>query len=153
MSARHRRAFPDILDWILICIDSGLGFEDAIDRVARQAVSWDRELGADWMRLSAEIKIGRPVSDALGAFAVRLGVPDIASFATTLGQWRELGVSVSVALRGHVEDFRERRLIEAEAAAQKMPAKLVLPIALFIFPVILVIIMLPAVLSFTALTL
>jgi tight adherence protein C len=150
ISARHRRAFPDMLDWLLICIDSGLGFEDAIERVARQAIRWDRQLGADWLRLSAEIGAGRPMSDALAAFSARVNVPDIAAFAGTMGQWRQLGVSVGDALRGHVEDFRERRLVEAEAVAQRMPAKLVLPVALFIFPVIIVVIMLPAVLGLTA---
>ena len=89
--------------------------------------------------------MGRGFSEALNNLVSRTNVPEIRSFATLLQQSRELGSSVTAALRIYSEDMRHKRMSAAEEKAYALPAKMVIPMALFLFPVIVLIVMLPVI--------
>src|SRR5664280_912498 len=139
----HRAGFPDFMDLLVVCADSGLSMEAALTRVGR-------ELGDNYPSLSAnihianlEIRAGRPLKDALERFADRLALEEARSFATLINQSIDLGSSITDALRVYSDDMRHKRMSFAEEKAYALPAKLALPMMICIFPVIFVVILLP----------
>src|SRR5665647_241402 len=139
----HQSGFPDFMDLLVVCADSGLAMEAALARVGR-------ELGDNYPSLSAnihianlEIRAGRPLKDALERFADRLALEEARSFATLINQSLDLGSSITDALRVYSDDMRHKRLSRAEEKAYALPAKLSLPMMVCIFPVIFVVILLP----------
>ena len=139
----HQAGFPDFMDLLVVCADSGLSMEAALTRVGR-------ELGDNYPSLSAnihianlEIRAGRPLKDALERFADRLALEEARSFATLINQSIDLGSSITDALRVYSDDMRHKRLSRAEEKAYALPAKLALPMMICIFPVIFVVILLP----------
>ena len=97
--------------------------------------------------MGAEMRAGRSTVEALNSFADRLGLDEAASFNTMLRQSLELGSDIGEALRIFSEDMRDKRLLRAEEAANKLSVKMVLPLGLFIFPVVLLVVMLPVVIK------
>ena len=87
------------------------------------------------------------MSSAIDAFGKRLGIEEASSFATLLTQSEELGSSLGKSLRVYSEDMRNKRLMKAEEKAHSLPAKLVVPLTLFVFPTLLVVLLLPIVIS------
>src|SRR5438046_3527886 len=96
--------------------------------------------------LGSEMRAGRTLSDALESFAERLGLDEARSFVSMLRQSIELGTDVGTALRVYSDEMRDRRLMRAEERANQLPVKMVLPLGLFIFPVILATVMIPVIL-------
>ena len=139
----YRQSFPDMLDLLVVCVDSGLSLEAALDRITREIVKQNRALGSNLMMLGAEIRAGRSTVEALGSLADRLGLDEARSFALVLRQSVELGSDIGDALRVFSDDMREKRLLRAEEQANKLPVKMVFPMACLIFPVIMGMIMLP----------
>jgi tight adherence protein C len=139
----YRRSFPDMLDLLVVCVDSGLSLEAALDRITREIIKQNRALGSNLLMLGAEIRAGRSTVEALGSLADRLGLDEARSFALVLRQSVELGSDIGDALRVFSDDMREKRLLRAEESANKLPVKMVFPMACLIFPVILGMIMLP----------
>jgi tight adherence protein C len=141
----YRIAFPDMLDLLVVCIDAGLSLEAALDRISGDISRQNRHLGANLQIMGAEMRAGRSTIDALTSLADRLGLDEGRSLAAMLRQSIELGTDVGDALRAFSDDMRDRRLLRAEERANQLPVKMVGPLGLFIFPVILGIAMLPVI--------
>ena len=149
LALRYRQIFPDLLDLMVICVDAGLSLEAAFDRVRGEIFKQSRELGTNLEMMGAEMRAGRSTTEALESFAERLGLDEAASFNTMLRQSLELGSDIGDALRIFSEEMRDKRLLRAEEAANKLSVKMVLPLSLFIFPVVLLVVMLPVVIKLT----
>jgi len=124
-----------------------LSLEAAFDRDRGEEFKQSRELGNNLALMGAEMRAGRSTIEALESFADRLGLDEAASFNTMLRQSLELGSDIGEALRIFSEDMRDRRLLRAEEAANKLSVKMILPLGLFIFPVVLLVVMLPVVIK------
>jgi len=136
------RALPDALDMMSICVDAGLGFEAAIQKVALQA---NNELALELRRVITEIRVGVTRGDALRHLVDRTGVTDIANFVAVLIQADQLGIAIRNVLHTQAEQMRVRRRQRAQEAAQKAPLKMLFPMTIFIFPAMFVVILGPAV--------
>jgi tight adherence protein C len=147
LARRYRQVFPDMLDLLIICVDAGLALEAAFDRIRPEIAKQCPPLGGNLELMGAEMRAGRSTIDALGSFAGRLGLDEAGSFATMLRQSLELGSDIGDSLRVFSEEMRDRRLLLAEEAANKLSVKIVLPLGIFIFPVILLVIMLPVIIK------
>ena len=141
----YRIAFPDMLDLLVVCIDAGLSLEGALDRISGEITQQNRHLGANLQILGAERRAGRSTIDALASLADRLGLDEARSLTAMLRQSIELGTDVGDALRAFSDDMRDRRLMRAEERANQLPVKMVGPLGLFIFPVILGLAMVPVI--------
>jgi tight adherence protein C len=141
----HRSGFPDFLDLMVVCADSGLSMEAALERVGRELGDSYPSLCANIHMTNLEIRAGKTMTDALEHFGDRLGLEEARAFATLIQQSAELGSSITEALRVYSDDMRHKRLSRAEEKAYSLPAKLSLPMMLCIFPVIFVVILLPVV--------
>jgi tight adherence protein C len=136
-------AFPDLLDLLVVCVEAGLGLEAALDRISQELVKKHRELGLNLLLMGAETRAGRSTIDALSSFADRLGLDEARSFVATLRQSIELGSDISEALLAFSDEMREKRLMRAEERANALPVKMMLPMGSCIFPVVMMVILLP----------
>lgn len=139
----YRKLFPDFMDLIIVCVDAGLSFEAAIDRVAREFMVTNPDFGTHLGIIELEVRAGRPVNVAIANFADRTNMDEARSLAILFRQSEELGSSVSKTLRTFSSEMRQMRIIKAEEKANALPVKMVFPIALFMFPVNLVIVLVP----------
>ncbi|MGB7258069.1 MAG: type II secretion system F family protein [Pseudolabrys sp.] len=139
----HRSGFPDFMDLLVVCADSGLSMEAALERVGNELGDSYPSLTANIHMTNLEIRAGRSLSDALDRFADRLALEEAQSFATLINQSIDLGSSITDALRVYSDDMRHKRLSRAEEKAYALPAKLSLPMMVCIFPVLFVVILLP----------
>jgi tight adherence protein C len=140
---RYRVVFPDLLDLLVVCVDAGLGLDAAFERVRPEIMKRCRELGLNLDMMGAEIRAGRSATEALESLADRLSLDEAQSFVGMLRQSIELGSDVADALRIFSDEMREKRLLRAEESANKLTVKMVLPLGLFIFPVVLLVVLLP----------
>lgn len=135
------RAMPDALDLLTISVEAGLGFDAAMSKVHEK---WINELALEFGRVIQEIRLGKLRRDALRDMADRLGVAEMSSFVAAVIQSEQLGVSMAKVLRIQSDQMRVRRRQMAEEEAHKAPIKMVFPIALLIFPSIMIILLGPA---------
>ena len=135
------RAMPDALDLLTISVEAGLGFDAAMAKVHEK---WINELALEFGRVIQEIRLGKLRRDALRDMADRLGVAEMSSFVAAVIQSEQLGVSMAKVLRIQSDQMRVRRRQMAEEEAHKAPIKMVFPIALLIFPSIMIILLGPA---------
>jgi len=138
-----RKALPDALDLLTICVEAGLGFDAAMRKVADK---WDNELSIAFSRALQEMQLGKLRREALRDMAERIGASEFESFVAAVIQSEQLGVSMAKILRIQADDMRVRRRQRAEQAAQRAPVLMLLPMAFLIFPPIMIIMMGPAVL-------
>ena len=141
-----RNGFPDALDLLVVCVESGLGLAAAIQRVADELDVSHPELAFELSTVNAEIRAGRPREQALRNLADRTGLPDIRGLVGLLVQTMRFGTGVSDALRVYSEEFRDKRMQRAEEQAAKMGTTLLFPLVLCMFPVFFIIAIGPAVL-------
>jgi tight adherence protein C len=141
----HRAGFPDFMDLLVVCADSGLSMEAALERVGREIGDSYPSLCANIHMANLEIRAGRTMSEALEHLGDRLGLDEARSFATLIQQSAELGSSITDALRVYSDDMRHKRLSRAEEKAYSLPAKLAVPMMVCIFPVLFVVILLPVI--------
>src|SRR5450830_806818 len=139
----HRAGFPDFMDLLVVCADSGLSMEAALERVGRELGDSYPSLSTNIHMTNLETRAGSPLKDALERFADRLALDEAHAFATLINQSIDLGSSITDALRVYSDDMRHKRLSRAEEKAYALPAKLSLPMMVCIFPVLFVVIMLP----------
>ena len=139
----HRSGFPDFMDLLVVCADSGLSMEAALERIGRELGDSYPSLTANIHMTNLEIRAGRSFKDALEHFADRLALEEARAFATLINQSIDLGSSITDALRVYSDDMRHKRLSRAEEKAYALPAKLALPMMICIFPVLFVVILLP----------
>ncbi|HEY2183578.1 MAG TPA: type II secretion system F family protein [Xanthobacteraceae bacterium] len=141
----HRVGFPDFMDLLVVCADSGLSMEAALERVGRELGASYPSLCTNLHMANLEIRAGRSMTEALDHLGDRLGLEEARSFATLIQQSAELGSSITDALRVYSDDMRHKRLSRAEEKAYSLPAKLALPMMVCIFPVLFVVILLPVI--------
>jgi tight adherence protein C len=144
ISARQKsvfRAMPDALDLLTICVEAGLGFDSAMKKVHEK---WEDELALEFGRVLQEINLGKLRREALKDMAERLQVSELTSFVAAVIQSEQLGVSMAKVLRIQSDQMRVRRRQIAEEEAHRAPIKMIFPIALLIFPSILMILLGPA---------
>ncbi|MGD8339923.1 MAG: type II secretion system F family protein [Gammaproteobacteria bacterium] len=145
---RLRVAFPDALDLLVVCVESGLGLGPAIERVARELEISHKDLAQELSLVTAEIGAGveRPV--ALRNLADRCGLEDIKGLVGLLVQTIKFGTSVADALRVYSEEFRDKRMQKAEEEAAKIGTKMIFPLVFCMFPSFFIVAIGPAVMQF-----
>lgn len=136
-----RKALPDALDLLTICVEAGLGFDAAMSKVAEK---WENELSLMFGRCIREVQLGKTQREALRDMADRLGLPELTSFVAAVIQSQILGVSLAKVLRIQSDQLRVKRRQFAEELAHKAPVKMIIPMALLTFPSIMIILMAPA---------
>jgi tight adherence protein C len=139
-----RKAMPDALDLLTICVEAGLGFDAALSKVSEK---WENELSLAFARVIREIQLGKVRREALKDMSDRLGIAEMTSFVAAIIQSEQLGVSLAKVLRIQADQMRLKRRQRAEEEAHKAPIKMIIPMALLIFPSILIIILTPAVIQ------
>jgi tight adherence protein C len=136
-----RKAMPDALDLLTICVEAGLGFDGALQKVYEK---WDNLLALAFGRVIREIQLGKLRREALRDMADRIGLPEMTSFVAAIIQSEQLGVSMAKVLRIQSDQMRIKRRQLAEEAAHQAPIKMLIPMALLIFPAICIVLMTPA---------
>ncbi|HSL43926.1 MAG TPA: type II secretion system F family protein [Anaerolineales bacterium] len=139
-----RNAMPDALDLLTICVEAGLGFDAAMSKVSEK---WETELSLAFARVIREIQLGKVRREALKDMSDRLGIPELTSFVAAIIQSEQLGVSLAKVLRIQSDQMRLKRRQRAEEEAHKAPIKMIIPLALLVFPSIMIIILTPAVIQ------
>ncbi len=139
------RSLPDALDLMVVCVEAGLGLNQALVRVGEEMDRVSRDLADELTLVSLEIRAGTPREEALRNLGHRTGVPDIRAFTSMLIQTDRFGTSIAHALRIHADELRTKRRQRAEEAAAKLTVKMLIPIIIFIFPSIFLVIIGPAV--------
>lgn len=142
-----RKALPDALDLLVVCIEAGLGLDQAFMRVSQELRITHPELCSELDLVNAQIRIGRTRIEAMRELSSRTGVDDIKALVAMLIQTDRFGTSVSQSLRVHADDMRLKRRQRAEEAAAKTPVKMVPPLVFFIFPALFVVILGPAIIT------
>lgn len=142
---RLRNGFPDALDLLVVCVESGLGLGPALQRVADELGVSHPDLSFELATVTAEIRAGVQRETALKNLADRTGLSDIRGLVGLLVQSMRFGTSVADALRVYSEDFRDKRMQAAEEQAAKMSTKLIFPLVIFMFPVFFIVAIGPAV--------
>jgi tight adherence protein C len=136
-----RKAMPDALDLLTICVEAGLGFDAAMSKVSEK---WESELSLAFSRVIQEIQLGKIRREALRDMAERIGISEMTSFVAAVIQSEQLGVSMAKVLRIQSDQMRVRRRQAAEEEAHKAPIKMLIPMALLIFPSLMIVLMTPA---------
>ncbi len=136
-----RKAMPDALDLLTICVEAGLGFDAAMLKVNEK---WDNELSLAFGRVIREIQLGKLRRDALRDMSDRIGLGEMTSFIAAVIQSEMLGVSMAKVLRIQSDQMRVKRRQHAEEEAHKAPIKMIFPMGLFIFPALMIVLLTPA---------
>jgi tight adherence protein C len=144
---RMQLALPDVLDLLVICVEAGLGLDQALLRVAQELRISHPELSNELNLVNLEMRVGKTRIDALRELARRTGLEDIKALVAMLIQTERFGTSVAQSLRVHSDDLRVKRRQRAEEMSAKTTVKMVPPLVFFIFPALMVVILGPAVLT------
>ncbi|MDX8036245.1 type II secretion system F family protein [Lentzea sp. BCCO 10_0856] len=139
-----RRALPDALDMLTVCVEAGLGFDAALAQVARNTTG---PLAQECARVLQEMQIGKSRNEALRALTERTTVAELRAFVSALAQAGELGVPIASVLREQAREMRLRRRQRAEEQAQKVPVKILFPLITCLFPAMFVVIIGPGAIS------
>lgn len=142
-----QKALPDAVDLLVICVEAGLGLNQAFQRVAVEMRHLSMLLTSEIAQMGMETRAGTPRDQALLGLGERTGVADLRSLATMLIQTERFGTSIADSLRIHAETMRTKRQQRAEEAAAKTTIKLVFPLAICIFPALFVVALGPALIS------
>ncbi|KAA1428949.1 type II secretion system F family protein [Nocardioides antri] len=139
-----RRTLADSVDLLTISVEAGLGFDAALQQVARKT---DGPLADEFSRVLREIQLGKGRADSLKALSERSNVPDLKSFVGAMVQADAFGISIAQVLRVQTSEIRVKRRQYAEAKAQQVPVKIMVPLVICILPCLMAVIMGPAVIS------
>jgi len=142
-----RQAVPDGLDLLVICVEAGLGLDQALMRVSEELHITHRELSDELQLVTTEMRLGKTRTDALRELARRTGLEDIKALVAMLVQTERFGTSIAQSLRVHSDDLRTKRRQRAEEAAAKISVKMVPVLVFFIFPALMIVTGGPAVIS------
>ena len=143
-SARLLKELPDAIDLLTISVESGLGFDAAVQQVARNT---EGPLADEFSRVLREMQIGQGRGDALRAMADRTNLPDLRSFVSAMVQADSFGIPIAQVLRVQSQEMRVKRRQRAEEKAQQVPVKITVPLIFFILPCLFIAVMGPAALS------
>jgi tight adherence protein C len=150
VQARQHRlqlALPDALDMMVICVEAGLGLDQALLRVAQELRITHPELSEELQLVNMEMRVGKTRLDAMRELGRRTGVEDIKALVAMLIQTERFGTSIAQSLRVHSDDLRIKRRQRAEEMSAKTSVKMVPALVLFIFPALMVVILGPAVIT------
>ena len=137
-------ALPDNLDLITVSVEAGLGFDQSLLKLVEKTKG---PLTEEFKRVLQEIRIGKTRRDSLREMATRAGVEDLQTFVAAIIQADQLGVSIGNVLRIQSQQLRQKRRLKAEERAQKAPVKMLIPMILFIFPSLFIILLGPGILQ------
>ncbi len=143
ISARRRqfaRAFPDVIDLLVISVEAGMGLEAAVMEVAKRRSD---VAGQEMSRVLEHLQAGMPRVQAWRLLAQRMPLPEVNSFVAALVQAEQLGTSIASVLRAQSDAVRMRRSLRIREAAAKMPVKMLFPMIFFIFPCIFIVVLGP----------
>jgi tight adherence protein C len=143
-SERLQRDLPDAIDLLTISVESGLGFDAAVQQVARNT---EGPLAEEFSRVLREMQIGQGRADALRALGERTNVADVRSFVGSMVQADSFGIPVAQVLRVQSSEMRVKRRQRAEEKAQQVPVKITIPLIFCILPTLFIAVMGPAVIS------
>jgi tight adherence protein C len=144
--------FPDSLDMMLVCVEAGQSLDQSIVRVAGELHASYPALAEEFDVVAYEMKAGKDKETVLNDMGDRCGVQDVSSFVTVLVQSTAFGTSISDALRVYAGEMRDKRVMRAEEAANKLPTKMTLATMMLTVPPLLIILVGPSVLGITQLT-
>jgi tight adherence protein C len=147
VSERQREiqhGFPDALDMMLVCVEAGQSMDQAIVRVAREMRASYPALADEFQIIAYEMRAGKEKSQVLSDMSDRCGVQDVSSFVTVLNQAATFGTSISDALRVYASEMRDKRVMRAEEAANKLPTKMTLVTMMLTVPPLLIILVGPS---------
>lgn len=136
-----KKAMPDALDLLTICVEAGLGFDAAMAKVSEK---WENELSLSFSRAIREVQLGKLRREALKDMADRIGLPEMTSFVAAVIQSEQLGVSMAKVLRIQSEQMRIKRRQMAEEKAHQAPVKMIIPMVFLTFPSIFIVLLTPA---------
>lgn len=139
------QGFPDALDMMLVCVEAGQSLDQSIIRVGKESRAGYPALADEFDLIANEIKAGKERKEVMRDMAERVGIPDVASFVTTLIQSATFGTSIAEALRVYSAEMRDKRVMRAEEKANVLPTKLTLGTMLFTLPPLLIILIGPSV--------
>lgn len=137
--------FPDSLDMMLVCVEAGQSLDQSIIRVSRELKAGFPDLAHEFEVVSHEMKAGKDKGSVLKDMSERCGVQDIKSFVTVLVQSQQFGTSISDALRVYAAEMRDKRVMRAEEAANKLPTKMTLATMMLTVPPLLIILIGPSI--------
>lgn len=143
--ANLRRALPDALDIVIICVEGGLSVPASFARVATELASAHPLLSIELTIVQREIQMGHSTGDAIRNFAKRFDMEELRSLASVILQAEKFGSSVVRALRTHADGLREKRMMKAEEKAAQAAVKILFPTVFCIFPSLFIVILAPAV--------
>jgi len=138
-----RNALPDALDMLSICTYAGLGFDQAMQRISYE---WDNALSEELNRVISEIELGVSRAKALKNMVARTHVEELTSFVAVILQAEKYGFNIAATLQSQAEHMRSIRYFRAKEKAQRLPAKMMFPLAFFILPALLTVLLGPVVL-------
>lgn len=141
--------FPDSLDMMLVCVEAGQSLDQSILRVSNELSAGFPELSEEFGIVSHEMKAGKSKENVLRDMAERCGVNDITSFTTVLIQSQQFGTSIADALRVYAAEMRDKRVMKAEEAANKLPTKMTLATMMLTVPPLLLILIGPSIHNIT----
>ena len=139
--ANIMRGLPDVIDLLVISVEAGLGFEQALSRVI---ISVEGPLSDEFSRMLGEVRAGSTRAEAMRAMDARIEVPEVRSFVLAILQADTFGVSIGRVLRSQAEEMRIKRRQLAQEKAQKAPVKMLIPMVFCIFPALFTIVLGPA---------
>ncbi|HHX8509139.1 TPA: type II secretion system F family protein [Vibrio diabolicus] len=142
-----RAGVPDMLDLLVVCTESGLGFNAALRRVADELVISHPELADEIDTVCNKIKAGKPMPEALRELVLRTGLEELMGLVSMLSHASRIGGSLVNSLREYTEDYRDKRQQAAEEIAAKIPVKMMFPMVLFIWPCFFIVAIGPALIS------
>ncbi|WP_348269129.1 type II secretion system F family protein [Edaphobacter paludis] len=144
---RIQKSIPDAIDLMVICVDAGLGLDQALLRVGQELAISHPELNEEFMQINLEQRAGKPRLEAWQSMADRTKIPEFAELVNMLIQTDRFGTPIIRALSRFAEEIRTRRRQRAEEAAAKTKIKILFPLVLFIFPCIFIVLLGPAILN------
>jgi len=136
-----RKGLPDAMDMLSVCATAGLGFDQAIQRVSEH---WNTPVGVEFGRVIHEMEMGLSRREALRNLADRLEISELSSFVAFVLQSEQLGMAISDVLHTQAGQMRAERRFRAQEQAQKIPTKMLFPMAFLIFPAVLAVVLGPA---------
>ncbi|WP_292189852.1 type II secretion system F family protein [Mesorhizobium sp.] len=141
----YRRGFPDFMDMMITCADAGMSLEAAVERVGAELAGTHKWLGIQLSIMNLQLRAGKPLREALRELSDRVGLEEARALAVLFRQSEELGTSLTDALRVYSDEMRSQRILSAEERANALPVKMMIPLGLCIFPVVMMVVMLPVI--------